>query len=354
VLTICGIAWLPLLILSVCEGNAWGAGKLSFLADIDSYARFLIAMPLLVVAELVIHERMRPVVRQFLERGLVPENERGNFENAIASALRLRNSVPAEVCLITLVYSLGVFIWKQHVVLNGGTWHGSVVDGVFRPSLAGWWFRCVSLPLLQFLLLRWYYRIFIWTRFLWQISKLNLTFNAGHPDRSAGIGFLTMISYAFTPLLFAQGALVAGVIADRIFYAGAKLPQFKPEIIALAVVSILIVVGPLLVFAPRLARVKRVAMREYGTLAKRYVHDFEEKWLHGGAPAGENLLGSSDIQSLADLGNSFEIVRQMKIVPFTVRELVRLAIVALVPIAPLLLTVIPAEELFQRLIKIAF
>jgi hypothetical protein len=355
VLTLCGVAWLPLLVFSLCEGNAWGgAGRLWFLADVEPHARFLIAMPLLVMAELAIHERMRPVVRQFLERGLVPENAREKFENAIASAMRLRNSFVAEACLIVVVYAVSVFMWQRHIVINAGTWHGSVVDGAFRPTLAGWWFRCVSLPLLQFLLLRWYYRIFIWTRFLWQVSRIDLQFNAGHPDRAAGIGFLALISYAFTPLLLAQGALVAGVIADRIFYSGAKLPQFKAEIIVLVVVAIFTVVGPLLVFAPRLARTKRVALREYGTFAQRYVREFEQKWLHGGAPAGENVLGTSDIQSLADLGNSFEIVRQMKILPFSVQELVRLVIVALVPIAPLILTVIPAEELFKRLLNIAF
>jgi hypothetical protein len=356
VLVLCGVAWFPLLAFSILEGNAWGsATRLPFLMDIECYARFLIGMPLLVLAEMVVHERMRPVVHQFRERDLVPEGAREKFHEAIASAIRLRNSVRAEICLVVLVYALGVFlVWRGDAVLEAGSWHGTFFRGEFRPTLAGGWFRCVSLPLLQFLLLRWYYRIFIWIRFLWQIAKLDLHLIATHPDHSAGLGFLTLISYAFTPLLFAQGALVAGVLADRIFFNGAKLAQFKVEISALAIIAVIMVIGPLLVFAPRLAQVKRIALREYGTFAQRYVYEFDQKWLRGGTQSGENILGTSDVQSLADLGNSFEVVRQMKTVPFTVQALVRLVIVALIPIAPLVLTVIPAEELLQRLLRMAF
>ena len=356
VLVICGIAWLPLLLLSVLEGNAWGnAVRVPFLMDIEIYARFLVAMPLLVLAELVIHERMRPVVHQFFERGLVPDAARDKFQAAIDSAMRLRNSVRAEVSLIVIVYTLGMlFAWRGDASLETGSWHGSFFRGESHPTLAGWWFRCVSLPMLQFLLLRWYYRVFIWFRFLWQISRLDLKLMAAHPDRSAGLGFLTLISYAFTPLLFAQGALVAGVIADQIFFGGAKLPEFKVEIGALVAIAVLMVVGPLVAFVRPLAMTKRKALRDYGTLAQRYVHEFDQKWLRGGAQVGENLLGSSDIQSLADLGNSFEIVTQMKLLPFTMRAIVRLVIAALIPIAPLILTMIPAEELAQRVLKMLF
>jgi len=355
-LVMCGVAWLPLLLFSVLEGNAWGhAVKIPFLMDIEPYARFLVGMPLLVMAELVIHERMRPVVNQFLERKLVPDSAHDKFEAAIDSAMRLRNSMRAEISLIAIVYALGFFlVWRGDAVLEASSWHGSFFRSQFHPTMAGWWFRCVSLPLLQFLLLRWYYRVFIWFRFLWQVSRLDLKLMATHPDRSAGLGFLTLISYAFTPLLFAQGALVAGVIADQIFFGGAKLPDFKVEIGALAAISVIMVVGPLLTFARPLAMVKRKALREYGALAQRYVREFDHKWVHGGADPGENLLGSSDIQSLADLGNSFEVVTQMKPVPFNLRSLVRLVIAALIPLAPLILTMIPAEELAQRVLKMLF
>src|SRR6266481_9873494 len=77
ILVLCAVSWVPLFGFSVLEGNALGnAVKVPFLLDLEIYARFLLALPLLIIAELVIHERMRSVVRQFLERGLIAENAR--------------------------------------------------------------------------------------------------------------------------------------------------------------------------------------------------------------------------------------------------------------------------------------
>ena len=174
------------------------------------------------------------------------------------------------------------------------------------------------------------------------------------PDRCGGLGFLALVSQAFSPLLLAQGALLAGMMANQIFYAGATLPEFKVELIGLAAVMVFAILGPLLVFSPKLEAAKRAGLREYGTLAQRYVREFDDKWLRGGAPADDPLLGSADIQSLADLGNSFEVVKGMRLAPFTMRTVLQLAVVTLLPVGPLLLTMIPLEELLERLLKIVF
>jgi hypothetical protein len=148
--------------------------------------------------------------------------------------------------------------------------------------------------------------------------------------------------------------LLAGFIANRIFYVGASLPQFKIEIAVLVVFLLCLVLGPLLLFTPKLAEAKRTGNREYGTLAERYVREFDSKWLRGGAPPGEPLVGSGDIQSLADLNNSFEIVRTMGIAPITRDAVIRLAAAALIPIVPLALTMMPLEELLKKLLGILF
>ena len=104
--------------------------------------------------------------------------------------------------------------------------------------------------------------------------------------------------------------MLAGLIANHIFYDGKTLLDFKPEIVAAVVFLLLLVLGPLCVFAPRLAQVKRQGLLEYGALASRYVDEFDQKWLRGGAPLDEPLVGSGDIQSLNDLAGSFEVVTQ--------------------------------------------
>jgi hypothetical protein len=94
------------------------------------------------------------------------------------------------------------------------------------------------------------------------------------------------------------------------------------------------------------------ASRAFGQLASRYTSGFRQKWLVGGAPSDEPLLGSGDIQSLADLANSYEVVRSMRAVPFDKGLVVRLAILIALPLLPLTLTMIPLEELAERLIKL--
>jgi hypothetical protein len=350
------LAWMPLLLLSVAEGHAWGDSvKLPFLYDVSLHVRLLIALPLLIVAELIVHQRMRLVVQQFMERGLIPDATRAKFDAAIASAMRLRNSITAEVLLIAFVYVVGVgFVWRTQVALDVTSWYGVSTDGRLQPSLAGWWLGCVSLPLFQFLLLRWYFRLFIWARFLWRVSRIELKLMPTHPDRCGGLGFLALVSHAFLPFLLAQGALLAGVMAERIFFADAKLLDFRLELIGTVAVMVFVILGPLLVFGPKLAAAKRMGLREYGTLAERYTREFDDKWLRGGAPADEPLIGSADIQSLADLGNSFEVVKGMRMVPFNLQTVVQLAVATLLPVAPLLLTIFSLEDLLLSLLKIVF
>ena len=62
----------------------------------------------------------------------------------------------------------------------------------------------------------------------------------------------------------------------------------------------------------------------------------------------EVLVGSSDIQSLAEIGNSFEVVRTMGIAPVTKEAIFRLAAATLAPIVPLVLTMLSLEELLKR------
>ena len=350
------LAWLPLLLLSALQGQMLGGGAVvPFLLDVEVHVRFLVALPLLIAAELVVHRRMRPLLQQFLERRLIPEDAITRFEAAVASAFRLRNSVLAEVLLIAFVYGVGVLIvWRHYVALDAATWYATPSAEGSKLSLAGMWYGYVSVPIFQFLLVRWYFRLFIWTRFLWQVSRIELSLVPTHPDRVGGLSFLSNAVYAFAVLAVAHGALLAGHLANRIFFLGAELTQFKAEIALVVVFMLCAALGPLLVFAPQLAQAKRKGLREYGTLAERYVRDFDAKWLRGGAPADEPLVGSADIQSLADLANSYEVVRTMNIAPITRDAVLRLAAATLVPIVPLLLTMMSLEELLKRLFGILF
>ncbi|HEU4712912.1 MAG TPA: hypothetical protein VFS76_15160 [Pyrinomonadaceae bacterium] len=345
------LGWLPLLILSTIQGHLWGKSvAVPFLLDLEVHIRFLIVVPLLVVAELLVHQRLRHIATAFLERNLIPEVDFPRFDKAITSAFRLRNSVTIEMLLIGIVYGVGVLVvWRQFTVLSADTWYAPVSSGGAALSLAGLWYSYASLPIFQFLLIRWYFRIFIWARFLWQVSRIKLALVPTHPDRVGGLGFLSTAVYAFSMLVVAHGAMVSSQIANRIFFLGANLRQFEGEIAAVAILLLCVIFGPMLVFVPQLAEVKRTGLREYGTLAETYVRDFDRKWLRSPERNDEVLIGSADIQSLADLANSFEVVRSMRLVLITRDAVLQLGVALFLPMLPLLLTMMPLKELLTRL-----
>jgi hypothetical protein len=156
---------------------------------------------------------MQPVVSLFVDRGLISDSRRAEFEAALGSAKRLRNSVWAELAIIAFVYLVGVgLIWRTQLALDVASWQGATLDGRWRPTMAGWWLGVVSLPLFQFLLLRGISRCLSGLDSCGGVAARPAAVPT-HPDRCGGLNFLASIVYAFTPLLLAQGVVLAGMIA---------------------------------------------------------------------------------------------------------------------------------------------
>jgi hypothetical protein len=353
IIVITAVTWLPLFLLSTLRGSGGGL-VLSFARDIDTHVRLLVALPVLVAAELIVHLRLRVAVQGFTARNIIVGDDVQRFRVAVDSAMRLRNLVSLELGLIILVFTVGQWLWWKQIALNSATWYALPGGEHIQLTAAGYWNVFVSVPVFQFILLRWYLRLLIWTRFLWQVSHLHLHLIATHPDRAGGLSFVGRSSYAFAPILFAQGCLLAGVIAGRVLYGGANLMSFKVEAIGLVALFLFFVLGPLTVFTPQLARARREGLAEYGGLANQYVAAFEKKWLKSPASNQDELLGSGDIQSLADMGNSYEVVSEMRPVPFNVQDITRLAVATAAPLLPLGLTIFSLEELVAKLLKVLF
>ena len=346
------LSWFPLLILSLLSGVVGGVGKISFFHDIEVHARFLVALPTLIAAEQLVNSRIRPAVRRFIEWRIVLPEQRPLFHEAIDSALKFRNSVFVELALIAVVYTVGLLVWDSRTELGLVTWY-ALPGSRWNLTPAGYWYVFVSLPLFQFILLRWYVRLLIWFRFLWQVNRIELNLIPTHPDRCGGLSFLGKSSYAFGPILFAQGAILAGIVAGRVLYGGETLQSFRFQIGGFIVFFVAAIIAPLLMFSLRMARARRKGLADYGLLAQRYVEGFDHKWVREALPSAE-LLGTADIQSLADLGNSYEVIREMRVVPFGLQDISRLAIATAAPLSPLLLTIFSFEELMIRIFKVIF
>ena len=344
-------AWLPLLFLSVADGDAFVAGKIDFLHDIEAHVRFLIALPVLLAGEVVVHQHLGSSVRRFAERRIIVSPDLARFDEAVNSAMRARNSVAPEGILLLLVYTLGLWMWRSQLALGDATWYAMPDSKHLNLTLAGYWYVFISIPVFQFILLRWYLRLLIWFRLLWQISRLNLRLSAAHPDRAGGIGFVGRSSYAFGPVLFAQGVLLAGLIASRVLYEGRNLMSFKIEVLGFVAFFVLFILGPLLMFTPSLARAKQKGSAQYGLMASRLVFGFEDKWM-AGDPDTNDLLRTRDLFALADFRASYSSVRQMRFVPFGMEDIMRLAATTATPLLPLALTVFSLRQVLRFLLRV--
>jgi hypothetical protein len=344
-------SWLPMLVLSWMQGEAYGTQiTIPFLRDMAVNVRFLFAVPILILAEPEIDRRLRVLARQFLESGLVPEKELPSFEHVIERTMRLRDRFLPGVLLIVAAFSPAPFL-RTELLMNGvSNWHFAPTgpDGV---SLAGWWFSLVSAPLFRFLLLRWLWRMFLWSSFMWRASRINLYMVATHADQAAGLGFLSGGQIAFTPIVFVGGAVIAAQVGNTIAYQGATLSSQKFPMIAYAVIALVILIAPLFVVSPVLIKIRQKALLDYGTLVTAHNQQFDLKWIHKQQTAGQTLLGNQDASSLIDLASSFNVIRRMTPVPISRRTLIELAVAAALPMVPVILFATPAEELIRAVLK---
>jgi len=343
------LTWLPLLLLSAAQGLAYGKHlEIPFVKDFAVNVRFLIALPLLILTEVRIDRRLRITVKHFLKSGLVKESELPSFEGILERITRLRDSVLPEIVMLIAAYLPSLSVHNPEILMrNISSWHLAQSPSGETLSYAGWWFGFVSAPVFRLLLLRWLWRMCLWASFLWRVSKVNLVLIPTHPDMAAGIGFLSAAQLAFGPIAFACGVVVAGQLGNAIAYEGASVNGLKYVIISYCVIATLVLATPLLLLIPALHPVKKRGLLEYGALAAGYTRTFDAKWVHGRPPEGEELLGSPDIQSLADLSNSFAIVRGMRVAPLDNTTLLNLAIAAVLPMAPVLLLATPADQLIE-------
>jgi hypothetical protein len=346
--------WLPLLVLSAGQGLAFGKHlKIPFVQDFAVNVRFLIALPLLIISEVGIDHRLRTTVNHFLKAGLVTEAGLPSFEAVIERITRLRDRLLPEIVMGLVAFLPSLSIHSSEVLVGRiSSWHLAPTASGETLSYAGWWFGVISVPVFRFLLLRWVWRMYLWASFLARVSKLNLVLIPTHPDMAAGLGFLSEAQLRFGTIAFAMGVVVAGQLGNAIAYAGATVGGLKFVIIAYCVFATLILVTPLLLLTPTLISVKKRGLLEYGVLATGYTQTFDAKWVHGRPPEGEALLGSSDIQSLADLANSFAIVREMRPAPIDKRTLIGLTLAAALPMVPVLVLGTPADELIRTLLKL--
>jgi hypothetical protein len=343
------IGWAPLVVLSGLQTALFIGPTVTFYGSLGTHARFLLAIPLFFVAETWFDARTGEVLRDLVRARVVPVADVPGFVSMLRRAIALVDSWLVEAALVILTMALLISGIRVDLPTTVSTWRNiSGVPGSL--TWAGWWYTLVSMPLFQFLVWRWLWRLVIWGWILWRIARLDLQLVPTHPDLAGGLGGLGVTHGNLSPLIFGLSAMAVATYAEDVMFGGAKLASLVPPLTAIVGLSVLLVLAPLLLFAPKLLQVKQRGLLKYGALASTYTQAFEAKWIKS-TPAKEELLGTADLQSLADLGNSFEVVANMRIVPFSKSDALLLGLAAGLPMLPLLLFVLPLDELILRGLK---
>lgn len=349
------ITWFPLLALALIEGRALGTSpKESLLLDFATYARFFLAVPLLIAAELVVGPRLTGAGLHFVRGGFVRPEDYPAFGLAITRVKRWRESLSAELIILGLAIA-GAWLLTPETLTGEiiATWRSPNFPGTrLGVSLTALWYRLIATPILLFFWYRWLWRLMIWAGFLWTVSRLDLKLVGTHADHAGGLGFLGIAQLSLGILAFGLSSVLCSEAAFLMVFENADIETFKIPYLGLLVFVEVFFLGPLLMFIPIMTQTRLAWLQDYSLLVDRYNRSFHEKWITEKAPADETLLGSADIQSLADLGNSFQYIRGMNVVPISLRVVIQLAIVTSLPCLPLLLLVMPIDRIIELLTKV--
>lgn len=344
------ITWSVLMALFIIQWLLDGAAAAHF-PTIGAHMRLLVAIPLLFVTEAWVDPRASAFVRGIERSGLIPPSDLPDLSREIRRTHRLNDFWLVEAGLLGAAFGMEM-LDARFGMLEMETW--VVVPSVTGAelTLAGRWYWMFCLPLFRFLLLRWLWRLGVWTFFLWRLSRLEIRLSPIHPDYAAGLGNLELVHIHFVPLIAAISTVLAASYAEDVSSGKLAFEAIFLHVALILLVDVALFAGPLFIFTPKLWRCRLKGLDDYMVFSARYVRAFDLKWLRGGECSGDELLGTADIQSLADLSSSIEIVRNMRWVPVSYGLLVSFAAAAILPMLPLLLLKYPIDELAQKIFQI--
>jgi hypothetical protein len=350
------VLWLPLVILTLFE-NSFSAGNTArpFIYDIVPNVRLLIALPLLLVADLAIDPTVGVAIRNLERSGIVPEEDQNRFRASLQKLQKARDVVWSDVVMLVLAI---VITWlfqpgysDSALQVEGTSWLFSFDDGSSHLSAAGWWYILVSAPLFQFVLFRWLWRFLIWAGFLYRLSRIPLALQPTHPDFAGGLGILGLMQQTFTIVFVAFAAVMSSTIAHNILFEGDTFQDSIIDILVFIFACVVLIYAPLLFMVKKMYVARRTGLSQYGALGYRLSAAFSTKWV-GSAKSGvgEELKDSTDSSTMADFAATFDVVGGMRLLPLNSRSILMTAAALLVPFLPLALTEFSIQDLLHRII----
>ncbi|MGD8588007.1 MAG: hypothetical protein PVG22_04155 [Chromatiales bacterium] len=340
------VLWLPLLLLSALDGVAFpGQVGIPFVYDLSVHTRLFIVIPLFLCADVIVEPQLIKTQKQFLLSGLIRPEDTQAFARIVRETGQLARSWKVEIAFLMLVVIFALLGLRREPSLDSTSW--LVVNGEI--TAAGSWFYYACIPVYQFILFTWFWRYIAWTIFIWRVSRLDLYLTGSHPDRTGGLGFIGIGQASFVSLVVGFSIIYSSAIAKEIVYDGAELIGFLPEITILMGLFLIIFLTPLLVFSPQLVRLRVSEIRRYSAFSGELARRFSARWnkTDNSREDIDRLLGSSEVDRLANLTVVFGTIKRVRVVPVDLVTALTIALATFGPMVPLVLTVYSPTEILS-------
>ncbi len=325
------LAWLPLLLLSGMGTGSTSAGD-ALRFDVDT-ARYLVALPLLIVGQPLLTHRLNSIVQVIADGGYVGSAETARMDRLLESTRRLLAHPAAAVGIVLVAFAVSLV-----TALARGLTHAT--------PAAGQWRLLVSQPLFLACLGGWLWRTALWARLVWRISTFPLRLSPAHPDLAAGLLFVSRSVPAYYPFAIALGTVAAVALRHSVVVDHRSASEHVGLMMALIAGVVGIAAGPLLPLARPIRRAQLRGIIDYGTLANQLGRRFEERWLHRDA-VPPDALASPDFSATTDLYSIAANVTRLRLLPVDLRALLALLLALLLPFLPVALVTVPPSQLLH-------
>ena len=342
------LAWGVPLLLTVLAGHAWtgSAADRPYLLDLGAWARFGIAVGVLILSERQVEQRLRTVQAQFLRAPLLAPGSRAAAAQALARSLRRRDSQAAELVILAVAVLLAIAAASLKVSADPPAWLAQAdAAGVRHLTLAGWWCVAVSVPLFWFLLLRWLWRHLVWALLLRDVARLPLRLVATHPDGYGGLAFIGGYPNAFASFVFATTCVVAAEALQAMLHGKLAASAFPYAMGVWLLLMVLLFAVPLAAFSGPLKQLKQRTLLAMGSAATRHERALERQLLgtNMAAPAAD----AEEPPIGGDPTKTYATVRKLGTLPVTKAGLLPLGIAAVLPLLAVGATQLPFKELLK-------
>jgi hypothetical protein len=341
------IGWFPLVLITLLFNPRAVFGLLT---DYTVNARMLFGVPVLLAGQPVMETAFRAIVRHIRDAALLTPTDTDRLDQTLVRLIRLRDSIIPELMFVVVAYAkVAETVQTQLMYVRPWGLAGTGVEA--HLSAAGWYYVLVSQLLYGLLILISFWKWLLWCIFLYRLSKLDLQLVPTHPDQHGGIGFLGLSPVAITPTILVGSAVIGATWRSEIFREHVHFMSFKIDAVVLVGVVLIVVLGPLVFFVPRLARLRRLGIFEYGALGQFESMQFHQRWILHRAGREEEFPATPEASTLTDYGSSYQNIEHLQPFPFDQGAFVALILAVAIPLLPVVLAEVPFVTVLKALLE---